>query len=103
MYQKGEQPSFEAGHKNPNRVSGGLRAQGVDQVTFISEDGSEQSVPTAKYVQSLEERIRHQHERIVALERLNKKYSQDFDRIQQKYTDQRLRIERIERHTSGKG
>lgn len=54
--------------KNPNRVSGGLRAQGVDKVVFVSEDGDEKSVATLKYVNSLEQKIHEQNNKIKRLE-----------------------------------
>lgn len=55
--------------KNPNRVAGGLRAQGVDSVEMIGEDGSVQNLPTQKYVQSLEEQLKQQRSAIQVLER----------------------------------
>jgi len=44
--------------KNPNRVSGGLKAQGQDCFTMLGEDGFEKEVPTQRYVKSLEEQVR---------------------------------------------
>ena len=44
--------------KNPNRVAGGLRAQGVNSFTMLGEDGQEKEVPSQKYVNSLEEQVR---------------------------------------------
>ena len=55
--------------KNPNRVTGGLKGQGVDHLTMLGEDGSQQQIPTLKYVQSLEEQIRKQRAAISVLER----------------------------------
>ena len=55
--------------KNPNRVTGGLRAQGVDRFTMISEDGSQQEVPSLEYVRSLEEQSKKQRAAIDVLER----------------------------------
>ena len=55
--------------KNPNRVAGGLRAQGVDHFVMVNEDGSESQVPTQRYVKSLEEQIKKQRAAIVTLER----------------------------------
>jgi hypothetical protein len=55
--------------KNPNRVAGGLRAQGVDTFTMLGEDGMEKRIPTHAYVQSLEEQIRKQRAAIDVLER----------------------------------
>ena len=55
--------------KNPNRVSGGLKAQGADHFTMIAENGLEQQIPTQRYVQSLEEQSRKQRAAITVLER----------------------------------
>ena len=55
--------------KNPNRVSGGLKAQGGDHFTMIAENGMEQQIPTQRYVQSLEEQSRKQRAAITVLER----------------------------------
>ena len=55
--------------KNPNRVTGGLRAQGVDRFTMLGEDGSQQEVPSLEYVRSLEEQSRKQRAAITVLER----------------------------------
>jgi len=49
----------QAPEKNPNRVAGGLRAQGVDTFEMLGEDGSVQKIPTQAYVQSLEEQIQY--------------------------------------------
>ena len=56
-------------NKNPNRVTGGLRAQGVDRFTMISEDGTQQELPTLEYVRSLEEQSKKQRAAITVLER----------------------------------
>jgi len=56
-------------NKNPNRVTGGLKAQGVDRFTMVSEDGSQQEIPTVEYVRSLEEQSRKQRAAINVLER----------------------------------
>jgi hypothetical protein len=55
--------------KNPNRVTGGLKAQGVDRFTMISEDGTQQDVPSLEYVRSLEEQSKKQRAAIDVLER----------------------------------
>jgi hypothetical protein len=55
--------------KNPNRVTGGLKAQGVDRFTMISEDGTQQEIPTIEYVRSLEEQSKKQRAAINVLER----------------------------------
>ena len=56
-------------NKNPNRVTGGLKAQGVDRFTMVAEDGSSQEIPTVEYVRSLEEQSRKQRAAIDVLER----------------------------------
>jgi hypothetical protein len=69
MYgRKKPQPETES-NKNPNRVTGGLRAQGVDTVVMLGEDGSQQEVPTLAYVRSLEEQSKKQRAAITVLER----------------------------------
>ena len=55
--------------KNPNRVTGGLKAQGVDRFTMVAEDGSNREIPTVEYVRSLEEQSRKQRAAIDVLER----------------------------------
>ena len=76
-------------NKNPNRVSGGLRAQGVDHVNIVSEDGTERSIATKKYVDSLESKINSQHKRISILEKSLQKMSR---------TQQRLSVTSTERN-----
>ena len=56
-------------NKNPNRVAGGLRAQGADHFEMLGEDGSVQKIPTQRYVESLEEQLRKQRAAITVLER----------------------------------
>ena len=55
--------------KNPNRVTGGLKAQGVDRFTMLGEDDTQQEVPSLQYVNSLEEQSRKQRVAITTLER----------------------------------
>jgi hypothetical protein len=62
-------PESSSSDKNPNRVSGGLKAQGGDHFTMIAENGLEQQIPTQRYVQSLEEQSRKQRAAINVLER----------------------------------
>lgn len=54
-------------NKNPNRVMGGLKAQGVDSVTVLGEHG-ELIVPSQRYVQGLRDKIRVQDARINKIE-----------------------------------
>jgi hypothetical protein len=70
MYGKssGTTPEPESA-KNPNRVAGGLRAQGVDTLSILGEDGQERQIPSHRYVQSLEEQVKKQRAAIDILER----------------------------------
>ena len=70
MYGRKQIPALQSSpDKNPNRVSGGLKAQGSDHFTMIAENGMEQQIPTQRYVQSLEEQSRKQRAAITVLER----------------------------------
>ena len=70
MYgRKSPDQTQSSSNKNPNRVTGGLRAQGVDRFTMISEDGTQQEIPTIEYVRSLEEQSKKQRAAINVLER----------------------------------
>jgi hypothetical protein len=70
MYGRKQTPALEKSpEKNPNRVAGGLRAQGVDTFEMLGEDGSVQKIPTIEYVRSLEEQSKKQRAAINVLER----------------------------------
>lgn len=69
MYGRRSKNTESTSNKNPNRVTGGLKAQGVDRFTMMSEDGSSQEIPTVQYVNSLEEQSRKQRAAITTLER----------------------------------
>lgn len=69
MYRRKANPTSSKSEKNPNRVAGGLRAQGVDTFEMLGEDGSVQKIPTIEYVRSLEEQSRKQRAAITVLER----------------------------------
>lgn len=69
MYGRKSNPISPIAEKNPNRVTGGLRAQGVDRFTMLGEDGSQQEIPSLEYVRSLEEQSRKQRAAITVLER----------------------------------
>jgi hypothetical protein len=70
MYGRKQIPALEkSSDKNPNRVAGGLRAQGVDTFEMLGEDGSVQKIPTIEYVRSLEEQSKKQRAAITVLER----------------------------------
>ena len=55
--------------KNPNRVLGGLRGQGVDMMSILGEDGTEHKVPSQKYVQGLEDKLRTTEARLTKVEK----------------------------------
>ena len=65
----GHKKSQPESNKNPNRVTGGLRAQGVDRFTMVAEDGSSKEIPTVEYVRSLEDQSKKQRAAINVLER----------------------------------
>jgi hypothetical protein len=70
MYgRKAPSQTQSSSNKNPNRVTGGLKAQGVDRFTMLGEDGTQQEVPSLQYVNSLEEQSRKQRVAITTLER----------------------------------
>ena len=70
MYGRNQIPALQSSpDKNPNRVAGGLRAQGVDTFEMLGEDGSVKKIPTEAYVRSLEEQIRKQRAAVDVLER----------------------------------
>lgn len=56
-------------NKNPNRVMGGLRAHGMNSYTIIAEDGSEQAVPSQRYVETLEQKVAEQSNVIKEMQR----------------------------------
>ena len=68
--------------KNPNRVAGGLRAQGVDTFEMLGEDGSVQKIPTIEYVRSLEEQSKKQRAAITVLERKLTRLDTAFQQLQ---------------------
>jgi len=68
--------------KNPNRVAGGLRAQGVDTFEMLGEDGSVQKIPTIEYVRSLEEQSKKQRAAITVLERKLTRLDTAFQHLQ---------------------
>lgn len=64
-------------NKNPNRVLGGLRGQGADMMTVLGEDGTQHTIPSQKYVQGLEEKIRIQDARLTRLEQQLRRVNRD--------------------------
>lgn len=70
MYGNKQKPALEkSSDKNPNRVTGGLKAQGVDTIVMLGEDGAQQEIPSLQYVRSLEEQSKKQRAAITVLER----------------------------------
>ena len=69
MYGRQSKNTQTSTDKNPNRITGGLRAQGVDTLTMLGEDGLKQELPTLAYVRSLEEQSKKQRAAITVLER----------------------------------
>ena len=83
MYGKNKPAQTQSSsEKNPNRVAGGLRAQGVDHVVMLGEDGTETQVPTQRYVQSLEEQVRKQRGVIDALQRKTNRLEQSVRAVE---------------------
>ena len=56
MYGRNKKPIDE--EKNPNRVIGGLKSQGVDSFKMLDENGHEKLIPTQAYVRGVEEQVR---------------------------------------------
>ena len=79
-----KQPALtqSSSEKNPNRVAGGLRAQGVDMFEMLGEDGSVQKIPTEAYVRSLEEQSKKQRAAITVLERKLTRLDTAFQHLQ---------------------
>ena len=81
MYGSKPAQTQSSSDKNPNRVTGGLRAQGVDTITMLGEDGSSQELPTLQYVRSLEEQSKKQRAAINVLERKLARCESALDQI----------------------
>lgn len=80
--------------KNPNRVAGGLRAQGSDHYIMLGEDGSEQKIPSQKYVQALEEKIRVQDAKLAVLEKKLKSVTNELHNVA---SNQRMAYREVQR------
>lgn len=81
MYGRSLKPSQPVVDKNPNRVTGGLRAQGVDRFTMVAEDGSSKEIPTLEYVRSLEEQSKKQRAAIDVLERKLARHDKTIEQL----------------------
>ena len=78
MYgRKSQDQTQSSSNKNPNRVLGGLRGQGVDTMTVLGEDGSEHTIPSTKYIQGLEDKLRATETRLATVERQVRRISRD--------------------------
>ena len=83
MYGQKQKPALEqSSNKNPNRVTGGLKGQGVDRITMVAEDGSSREIPTLDYVRSLEEQSKKQRAAITVLERKLTRLDTAFQQLQ---------------------
>jgi len=69
-------------NKNPNRVMGGLRAHGMNSYTLIAEDGSEQSVASQRYVETLEQKVADQARIIKEMQNQMRKLTRDTNNLQ---------------------
>lgn len=77
MYGRKPVQSAES-NKNPNRVMGGLRAQGVDSYKILGEDGVEKEIPTQSYVRALEDKLRKLDARLTFVEKQNRRNASDL-------------------------
>lgn len=76
MYAR-SQARTQSSSKNPNRVLGGLRGQGVDSITVLGEDGVEHSLPSKAYIIGLEDKIRTMDTKIQMLEKQMRRSKND--------------------------
>jgi len=77
MYGRRGPQTKPAIEKNPNRVLGGLKGQGVNSFTMLGEDGVEKQIPTQAYVQALEEKLKLQDSRLSVLEKQLRRLNND--------------------------
>ena len=82
MYGRQSKNTAPTTDKNPNRVTGGLKAQGVDTIIMLGEDGASQELPTLQYVRSLEEQSKKQRAAITVLERKLTRLDAAFQQLQ---------------------
>ena len=81
MYGRNSKSSQPAVDKNPNRVTGGLRAQGVDRFTMVAEDGSSREIPTVEYVRSLEDQLKKTRAAFTVLERKQARQERTIEQL----------------------
>ena len=89
MYGRNKPKPETESTKNPNRVTGGLRAQGVDTIVMLGEDGSQQEVPSLQYVRSLEEQSKKQRAAITVLERKLARHDAALEQLKNIISQQR--------------
>jgi len=77
MYARSQKNTAPTSKKNPNRVLGGLRGQGVDTMTVLGEDGSEHTIPSQKYVEGLEQKLRSTEVRLNKVEQQLRRLNRD--------------------------
>lgn len=79
--------------KNPNRIAGGLRAQGVDTLMILDEDGQEKEIPSKRYVEALEENLRKQQAVIESFQSTVNKQSKTMRDLESKinHLEQKLK------------
>jgi len=82
MYGRKKSPQATIEDKNPNRVMGGLRAQGVDSYKILGEDGMEKEIPTQRYVRSLEDKLRSQSAIIEQLQKQSNRLSRNLEALE---------------------
>ena len=75
-------PKTKTEDKNPNRVMGGLRAQGVDSYRILGEDGVEKEIPTQRYVRSLEDKLKAQSAIIETLQKQINRLSRNQETLE---------------------
>lgn len=81
MYGRNSNTKQPTPDKNPNRVTGGLKAQGVDRFTMVAEDGSNREIPTLEYVRSLEEQLKKTRAAFTVLERKQARQERTIEQL----------------------
>lgn len=78
MYSSKKSPDGNTSEKNPNKVSGGLKAQHADRFSIIDESGKEQELPSYKYIAALESQLKKQRAATQALEHKVSRLEEDI-------------------------
>jgi hypothetical protein len=77
MYGSKQVQTQSSSDKNPNRVLGGLRGQGANTMTVLGEDGTQHTIPSQKYVEGLEEKLRSTEARLLVVEKQLRRMTHD--------------------------